>query len=105
MWKGAESVTVGRLTKDGALVGYLAVDTQRWSLSQRHGLTRRRWSEVKRRYRLDLLNDCDEGFLSDEDEADLAAGRFHFKGGICEYEELAGEGGRTVIAQRFSDWA
>lgn len=103
---GTDSTTLdlGRVTKDGALIGYLAVDTQQWSLSQRVGLRSRKWSETRRRYRLDLLNDWDEGFLSAEDEVALAGGRFQFKGEIFRYEELAGDDRAAVLAQRFSEW-
>ena len=105
MEEGAASFAVGRVTRAGALFGYVAVDTQRWSRSQRVGLRLRRWSETRRRYRLDLLSDWDEGFLTAEDEADLASGRFQFKGEVLTYEELAGDERRTVLSQRFSDWA
>jgi hypothetical protein len=105
MDEGPAGVTVGQLTRGGALFGYLAIDTQRWSLSRRVGLRLRRWSETRRRYRLDLLTDWDEGFLTAEDEADLAAGRFRFKGEVLAFKELSGEERRTVSSQRFSDWA
>lgn len=102
----ATSVAVGRLTKDGTLFGYVTVDTQRWSRSRRVGpLTVQRWSETRRRYRLDLLSDWDEGFLTAEDETDLTEGRFRFKGEVLAYEELDGEERRKVLSQRFSDWA
>lgn len=105
MEPSAEHVAVGRLTKNGALFGYVAIDTQRWSFSKRVGLLRsRRWSETRRRYRLDLLDDWDEGFLQPEDEADLQGGRFKFKGEALEYEELVGPERSAVLSQRFSDW-
>lgn len=101
----AASIAVGRVTKAGALFGFLVVDSQRWSLSRGVGLRKQRWSETRRRYRLDLLSDWDEGFLTADDEADLAEGRFQFKGEVLAYEELAGDEGRAVLSQRFSDWA
>ena len=104
MEPGAEALGIGRLTRDGALFGYLAVDTQLWVQSQRTGLRVRRWSETRRRYRLELLHDWDEGFLEAEDEADLAAGRFRFRGAVLAYEELVGAEKDTVLSQRFSDW-
>ena len=104
MESSAEAVGIGRLTKDGALFGYLAVDSQQWFSSQRKGLRVRRWSETQRRYRLDLLDDWDEGFLEDEDEADLAAGRFRLKGAVLAYEELVGAEKGAILSQRFSDW-
>ncbi|CAN5813618.1 hypothetical protein BH23ACT12_BH23ACT12_02660 [soil metagenome] len=100
----AEAVAIGRLTKDEALFGYLAIDTQRWSFSRRAGLRSTRWSETRRRYRLDLLGDWDEGFLEPEDEADLQRGRFRFKGEALAYEELVGPERSAVLSQRFSDW-
>lgn len=100
----AEPIAVGRLTKDGTLFGYLAIDTQRLSCSQRVGLKLRRWSETRRRYRLDLLGDWDEGFLEPEDEADLQGARFRFKGEALVYDELVGSERSAVLSQRFSDW-
>lgn len=105
MDQGASTVAVGRLTRAGAVFGFLAVDSQEWSLSRRVGLRKQRWSETRRRYRLDLLSDWDEGFLTAEDEAELAGGRFQFKGEVLSYEELAGEERGEVLSQRFSDWA
>lgn len=104
MTGGSESFAVGRLTRDGVTVGYLAVDSQRWSFTRRKGLTSQRWSEVRRRYRLDLLGDWDEGFLEPEDEADLEAGRFRFKGEVLAYEKLADQDMEAVRAERFSGW-
>ena len=98
----AEPIAVGRLTKDGTLFGYLVVDTQRLSCSQRVGFKLRRWSETRQRYRLDLLGDWDEGFLEPED--DLQGGRFIFKGEALVYEELVGSERSAVLSQRFSDW-
>lgn len=104
MGRSPESVVIGRLTNDGALFGYLAIDTQRLSLSTRAGFRIRRWSETRRRYRLDLLGDWDEGFLEPEDEADLRVGRFTFKGEALAYEELLGAERSAVLSQRFSEW-
>jgi hypothetical protein len=104
MEPSAEPVAVGRLTKNGALFGYLAIDTQRWSFSKRVGLRSRRWSETRRRYRLDLLDDWDEGFVGPEQEANLQRGRFRFKGEALEYEELVGPEKSAVLSQIFADW-
>ena len=87
------------------MFGYLAIDAQRLSSSQRVGFRLRRWSETRRRYRLDLLGDWDEGFLEHDDEADLQGGRFRFKGEALAYEELVGPERSEVLSQRFSDWA
>ncbi|SHN34994.1 hypothetical protein [Cryptosporangium aurantiacum] len=99
-------LTVGRLmTKDGVLFGYLALDTQQLMWRQRVSPLRvRRWSETKRRYRLDLLDDWDDGFLENDDEAELAAGRFAFKGEIYLYEEQTDDEARTALTERFAGW-
>lgn len=104
MTEDSESFAVGRLTRDGVTVGYLAVDLQRWSFTRRKGLTSQRWAEVRRRYRLDLLGDWDEGFLEPEDEADLGAGRFRFKGEVLAFERLADQEMEAIRAERFSGW-
>lgn len=101
----AAATAVGRLTKDDAFFGYLAVDTQRWSLKRRVGFRSRKWSEVRRRYRLDLLGDWDEGFLTDDDEAELRQGRFQYRGESLAYEQLTGAAASAVLSDRFSDWA
>ena len=99
------AMAVGRLTRDGVLFGYIAIDAQRWSLTKRVGLRSQKWSETRRRYRLDLLNDWDEGFLTAEDDAELAQGKFQYKGESLAYEELTGAAGSAILADRFSDWA
>jgi len=103
--KPASRVRVGRVTRDGSLVGFLIVDTQHWDFKRRRGWRNERWSEERRRFRLDLLTDWSEGFLSSEDEVALSAGRFRFKGEVLTYEELAGDESRRVLSERFSDWA
>lgn len=85
-------------------MGYLAVDTQRWSFTQRLGMRKRRWSETKLRYRLDLLTTWNEGFLTPDDEDALARGRFDFKGEALTYQELTGAEKGEIFSQRFSDW-
>lgn len=96
---------VGRLTRGGQLIGFLAVDDQVWR--EVKGVWPRRQKsppETRRRYRLDLMNDWDEGFLTADDEAELASGRFLFKGETWQYEGLADDERRAVIAEHFSDW-
>lgn len=105
MSQSAAPLRIGRLTRGEELFGYLAIDTQRLSCSQRVGLRFRRWSETRRRYRLDLLGDWDEGFLEPDDEADLQGGRFRYKGEALAYDELAGPERSAVLSERFSDWA
>jgi hypothetical protein len=100
----AGSVRVGRLTRDGSLVGFLVVDDQHWDFKQRRGWRTHRWSEERRRLRVDLLNDWIEGFLSPEDEVDLSTGRFLLKGEILAYEELDGDERSTVLTDHFSNW-
>lgn len=106
MEEGSETPVIGRLTKSGTLVGYVAIDTQLLQCSQRQGLRIRtkRWSEIRRRYRLDLLDDWDEGFLEGDDDADLAAGRLRYKGEFLSYEELVGDERQAVLAERFATW-
>jgi hypothetical protein len=100
-----ESCAIGRLTRNGVLIGYVAIDEQRLSLSQRQGFRRKRWSETRRRCRLDLLGDWDEGFMDPDDDADIDAGRFRYKGEVLAYEELVGDEAQTVFAERFAEWA
>jgi hypothetical protein len=59
----AGSVRVGRLTRDGSLVGFLVVDDQRWHFKQRRGWRVHRWSEERRRLRIDLLTDWIDDFV------------------------------------------
>lgn len=100
-----ENVRIGRLTRDGVLVAYLAVDTQLWFLKQRHGIRRRRTLPENRvRYRMDLLTTWDEGFLTPEDEDALARGCFKFKGETLTYQELTGAEKMEVFMRRFSKW-
>jgi hypothetical protein len=99
-----DSPLVGRLTRDSALIGYLSIDSQQWSFVRREGFRSHRWSEVRRRYRLDLLDDWDEGFLDPEDEADLRQGRFRFKGEVLRFEELSAPERERILVQRFSRW-
>lgn len=101
-----EELAIGRLTRGGALFGYLAVDTQLWFSSKRTGLKVRRWAQTRRRYRLALQpfgrEDWDEGFMEAED--DLEAGRFIFKGEVLAYEELIGAERDAVFFERFAGW-
>ncbi len=99
-----DATTIGRLTKDGALVGYVAIDTQEWRFSARQGVRKKRWSGRRTRYRLDLLDDWDEGFLDAEDEAELASGWFSFRGEVLAYEELEVAERDAVASERFSSW-
>lgn len=100
----ARDLRLGRLTRNGVLVGYVAVDTQPWSFRQRTGLRIRRWSETRRRYRLDLLTTWDEGFLTPEDEEDLDQGRFVFKGDTLTYQELLGTERDKIASDSFAEW-
>ncbi|MDQ1676204.1 MAG: hypothetical protein QOC93_1348 [Actinomycetota bacterium] len=100
----ADSVRVGRVTRDGSLVGFLVVDDQHWDCKQRRGWRIERWSEERRRLRLDLLTDWCEDFLSPEEEVALSAGRFCFKGEVLAYEELHGDERSAVLADHFSNW-
>lgn len=100
-----ETCAIGRLTSDGVLIGYVAIDEQRLSLSQRQGFRRKRWSETRRRCRLDFLDNWDEGFMDSDDDADLEAGRFRYKGEFLAYEELVGDEAQMVFAERFAGWA
>lgn len=96
---------VGRLSRDGQLLGFLAIDDQVWR--EVKGLWPRRKvspPQVRRRYRLNLLDDWDEGFLTPEDEAELASGRFTFKGEEWRYEDLADDERIEVIAEYFGEW-
>jgi hypothetical protein len=99
-----ESPAVGRLTRDGSLVGFIAIDSQLLHSSQRQGLRTRRWSEVRRRFRLDLLDDWAEDFIDAQAEIDLAAGSFRFKGELLAYEELIGDERKAVLSERFANW-
>jgi hypothetical protein len=98
------SVRVGRVTRDGSLVGFLVVDTQHWDFKQWHGWRIRRWSEERRRLRLDLLTDWVDDFLSPEEEVALSAGQFCLKGEVLAYEELDGDERNAVLTDRFSNW-
>jgi hypothetical protein len=92
------------VTRDGSLVGYLAVDSQDWDFKQRHGWRVRRWSETRRRFRLDLLTNWSEGFLSPEDEDALDHGSFAYKGESLTYEELSDPERAGILSERFSAW-
>jgi hypothetical protein len=96
---------IGRLVQNGELIGYLAVDSQLWSFSKRRGLKIERWSECKRRYRLDLFDDWDDGFLEPADEDDLDRGRFWFRGNLVGYEETKEPDRDAILKERFSDWS
>jgi hypothetical protein len=99
-----KDIVVGRLTtRSGELFGFLAVAPQELTVSRRVGLRRQRWSETRLRYRLDLERDWDDGYLSAEDEAELAEGRFLFKGEVYAFQELAGNERRAEL-QRFEGW-
>jgi hypothetical protein len=98
------AVTIGRLIKDGKLFGYLAIDTQQCVLSRREGFRVHKWEEVKKRYRLDLLTAPDEGFLTPDDEASLAAGSFLYMGELLKFEELSGAERERVLRESFAGW-
>lgn len=106
MGAAESNVVVGRLTRAGQLVGFLAIDDQEWSGVKSFLPYRRRlWSETRHRYRLDLLDDWDEGFLTPDDVTELASGFFRLKGEVLGYEEVVDAEERSKIAARFSDWA
>jgi hypothetical protein len=98
-------VRIGRLTRDGTVVGYLAVDNQDVSSSQRRGFRARRWSETRRRCRLVLIGELpDWGYLETEDEAALDVGQFTYKGETLAHEDLVGAERQAVSSQVFSGW-
>ncbi|MCU0279823.1 MAG: hypothetical protein MUE31_13160 [Candidatus Nanopelagicales bacterium] len=105
MGPAESNVVLGRLTRAGQLVGFLAIDDQVWfGVKGVWPFRRKMWSEMRHRYRLDLLDDWDEGFLTGDDVAELASGRFRLMGQVLRYEEVAEAKERAVIAERFSDW-
>ena len=97
-------VTIGRLFRGDQLLGYLAVDKQGWRWKEGPWWRRRTWRTVEDRWRLSM-DPPEEGFLSEEEMANLARGLFTYAGEELDFREAAGTDWLEIIQDHLANWA